>query len=308
MNIRISAIICTHNRAEFLGEAIQSLAEQTLSNEKYEIIVVDNCSTDSTKEVVNQFSEIENLRYIFESTLGLSYARNSGWRNARGKYTAYLDDDAIASPGWLEKILEVFETVIPRPTCVGGKTEPLWESSRPKWLSDELMTGLTVVDWSDTPHELRDLSQEWLVGANIAFPVEFLARVEGFSCGLSRKGKGLLSGDEIFLQKQILKSGQSCFYHPEIAVQHRIPMERLSKFYFIRRYYWQGISDATMQLYEEKLSPKERICKAMSKTMRLLQSSRKLWILVLPTDDPEKFTEKCFTLISVGHVVGLLTL
>ncbi|HEX3035187.1 MAG TPA: glycosyltransferase [Thermodesulfobacteriota bacterium] len=306
MSILISAIICTHNRADYLAKALQSLVDQHTPKDKYEVIVVDNCSTDSTKEVVGKFSGAGNIRYIYESALGLSHARNAGWRNARGRYVAYLDDDAIACPIWLDKILEVFETVTPRPGCVGGKADPLWEAPRPTWLSDKLVTGLTVIDWFDTPHVLVDLRQKWLVGANIAFPVEVLERVGGFTSGLDRAGKNLLSSGDVFLEKQILKAGYSCFYHPEIAVSHHIQRSRLEKRWFIRRYYWQGVSDAAMQLLEESPSKVRRIRIAASMALRLLRSPRKLMNLVLTRDDPERFTEKCFTLIEVGHIMGLL--
>src|SRR3990172_11341947 len=109
MSIITSAIICTHNRAEYLTKAIQSLVGQSISKDRYEIIVVDNCSTDFTKEVVERFSSKNYIRYIYEPTLGANYARNTGWRNARGKYVAYLDDDTVACHIWLDKILEVFE-------------------------------------------------------------------------------------------------------------------------------------------------------------------------------------------------------
>src|SRR3989337_3554689 len=108
MSFVISAIICTHNRVEYLTKAIQSLVDQNIPKSKYEIIVVDNCSTDSTREVVEKFSSKSNIRYIYEPTLGANKARNTGWRNARGKYIAYLDDDAIASPVWLCRILQGF--------------------------------------------------------------------------------------------------------------------------------------------------------------------------------------------------------
>lgn len=301
----ISAIICTHNRAEYLTKAIQSLVDQRTPKDKYEIIIVDNRSTDSTKQKVEKFSNVKNIKYLYEPTLGLSYARDTGWRNASGKYIAYLDDDAIASPVWLDKILDVFETITPKPGCVGGKTEPIWEAPRPKWLSDELATGLTIIDWSDTPHFLLDLSQKWLVGANIAFPADVLKRVGGFTSGLDRAGKNLLSGGDVFLENQILKAGYSCFYHPEIVVSHHIPRSRLEKRWFIRRYYWQGISDAAMQLLEESPSKARRTYLAISKSLSLLMSPTKLRNLMLPTNDSKQFTEKCFTLIEVGYIAGL---
>ena len=103
--VRISAVVCTLNRATYLARAVESLVNQTYPKEYYEIIVVDNGSTDNTREVVEQFSQCAIIRYIYEPVKGLSQARNTGWQAAAGKYVAYLDDDAIARPRWLEKML-----------------------------------------------------------------------------------------------------------------------------------------------------------------------------------------------------------
>jgi glycosyltransferase involved in cell wall biosynthesis len=306
MHVLASAIICTHNRAEYLAKAIQSLVDQRTPKDKYEIIVVDNCSTDSTREIVGQYQRVNNIRHIYEPTLGLSYARNTGWRNARGKYVAYLDDDAIACPAWLDKILKVFESVTPRPGCAGGKVYPIWEGPRPTWLSDWLLHGLTVVDWSDSPHVLSNLSVEWLVGANIAFPTDLLESAGGFTSGLDRIGNSLLSSGDVFLERRIVKMGYSCFYHPDIAVGHHIFESRLSQSWFTRRYYWQGVSDAVMQVLEERPSTRQRLHLAVSKTMTLLGSPKKVMKLVLPTNNPTRFTDKCFALITLGHIYGLL--
>jgi glycosyltransferase involved in cell wall biosynthesis len=306
MEIDISAIICTHNGARHLGKAIGSLANQSMPKERYEIVIVDNCSTDSTKEVIDNFANVENIRYIHESTLGLSFARNAGWHNARGKYVAYLDDDAIASSVWLDKILGAFESIKPRPGCIGGRVDPIWEAPRPPWVSDDLLTCLTVINWSDTPQLLPDLNQKWLVGANIAFPVEVLEEIGGFVAGLDRVGKNLLSGGDVFLQKQILKAGYTCYYHPEIAVHHLTPKSRLNQRWFINRYYWQGLSDAAAQLIQETPTPAERLRFAFPKIMQLLRSPGTLANLMSARENPKQFTEKCFALITLGHIAGLL--
>ncbi|MBX2864275.1 MAG: glycosyltransferase family 2 protein, partial [Leptolyngbyaceae cyanobacterium MAG.088] len=91
--LSISAIICTHNRDQYLGAAIDSLLAQTLHD--IEIIVVDNGSTDSTAEVVQPRLSDSRLRYVYEPTLGLSMARNKGANTANGDILAYLDDDAV---------------------------------------------------------------------------------------------------------------------------------------------------------------------------------------------------------------------
>jgi len=303
--IQITAVICTHNRADYLKTAIQSLLNQSLDQRHYEILVVDNRSIDSTKHVVQSLSR-PRVRYIYEPVLGLAHARNAGWQRAKGRYVAYLDDDAQASRGWLEKIVETFETHHPMPGCVGGRVDPVWEGPRPSWISDELVTCLPVINWSDKPHVIADIRQEWLVGANIAFPLRVLQQVGGFSAGLDRAGKRLLSSGDILLEKQILKAGYLCYYDPEIAVRHVVEKSRLEKRWFRKRYLWQGISDAAMQILEERPSAAGRITAALPLLFRLASSPKSLVTLFKPTDDPRRFTEKCFTWISLGHIAGLL--
>jgi glycosyltransferase involved in cell wall biosynthesis len=211
MGTRISAIICTHNRAPYLSKALSSLEKQDLPKEEYEIIVVDNRSTDNTRDVVGSFAAGGKIRYIHEPVIGLSHARNTGWQNAASPYVAYLDDDAVASRVWLSRILEVFETGDRNLGCVGGRVTPVWEAPRPSWLGQGIVCGLTVIDWSDTPHVLTNLHSEWLAGANIAFPRSVLETLGGFTPHLDRAGERLLSSGDVFLEKQIQNAGYLCF-------------------------------------------------------------------------------------------------
>jgi len=145
----ISAIICTHNRDQYLGAAIDSLLSQTIDN--YEIIVVDNASTDTTAAIVKDRIPAETdaanqsppVHYVYESTLGLSVARNRGAEVAKGEILAYLDDDAEASKGWLASLLDVFEKN-EKIAIAGGKVTLIWPPSAqpPRWLSDDLSSGL----------------------------------------------------------------------------------------------------------------------------------------------------------------------
>ena len=202
----ISAIICTHNRAEYLGKAIQSLIDQSLDKKDYEILVIDNASTDKTKEICSKFNEII---YVYEPKLGLSHARNTGLKKAKGRYIAYLDDDAIASKDWLKNIIKTFENN-KKIVALGGKIEPIWESTRPKWLSDGMLGMLAVVDWGNKSKFLKD--DEWIAGANIAFNKQFLEDSGGFDINLGRKGKNLLSMEETLLFDKIKDKGYKIYY------------------------------------------------------------------------------------------------
>jgi len=302
----VSAIIITHNRAKYLKKAIQSLINQSIPKHQYEIIVVDNCSSDCTKEVVEEFSIRNNVQYLYEPVLGSSKSRNTGLNNARGKYVAFLDDDAISSSEWLEKILFVFETLHPRPGCVGGKVEPIWESDRPDWLSDELLLALAIINWSDNPHIIDDLKKEWLVSANIAFPIDVVKEVGGFNTSLGRFGKNLLSNEDIFLERQIIKKGYACYYYPDIVVKHHIFQSRLSQSFFIRRYYWQGISNAVMQLIEDDQSQIKRLINAASRTKYFLGRKKNIRRILLPTNKPAEFTQRCWAFVTLGEISGFL--
>ena len=128
MNPKITAVICTFNRVDILARAMESVSEQSMPESDYEVFVVDNASTDNTNEVASKFCEERwNFRYLFEPVAGLSRARNCGIAEARGRYIAFLDDDAVAEKDWLEKILAAFEVGGPMVGCVGGRTLPDWE-------------------------------------------------------------------------------------------------------------------------------------------------------------------------------------
>jgi glycosyltransferase involved in cell wall biosynthesis len=301
----ISVIVCTHNRADHLFNALQSLVEQLMPRHKYEIIIVDNASKDETPDVVRHFESAANIRYVYEGVLGLCHARNTGWHQAKGHYIAYLDDDAIASPQWLTAIEEGFAST-PSVGVVGGPVNPIWEGIRPQWLSDEIAPSLTIIDWSNKIKVISDVRVEWLVGTNMAVSSKVMERVGGFHPSLDRVGKRMLFSGDVFLQKQVIREGYLCLYHPDAVVRHLVPQSRLKKRWFIRRYYSQGLSDAVMQLIEEKPNIEQRLRISLSKVVNLLRSPIKVLGLLLPTSDPKRFTEQCFKLILVGHIMGLL--
>ena len=230
---KITVIICTYNRSKYLRQAIQSLAEQTLDRDSFEVIVVDNRSTDNTKDVVTkEFEHLSNLRYVYEPQQGLTYARNTGWRAAKTKYIAYLDDDAIASSGWLENILKAF-AISPKIGCVGGKIVPLWEDLRPEWLPDSLLCYLAILDMSEGALLLTE--GQYVFGANMSFDVAALQSVGGFDPELGRKGNNLLSNEELIVQKRLRISGFECYYDSRVDIVHQIQSIRLKPDWFYTR-------------------------------------------------------------------------
>lgn len=246
MPIPISAIVCTYNRAGFVVRAIESLANQTLNRDDYEILVVDNGSRDDTRRLVeDKLLTIPNLRYVHEPRLGLSNARNAGVASSRGRILAFLDDDAIASPGWLKEISRVFESTQPSPGLLCGPVEPIWGAPRPAWLKDNLLGCYSVLNWSETPRPLEE--SEWIAGANFAVARDVISACGGFDERLGRKGASLLCSEDTALTDRIRLAGYLVYYDPAVAVQHYIHPERLSKAWYYRRVFWGAASEGILK-------------------------------------------------------------
>jgi len=239
--MKATVVICTHNRAEDLREALLSLLRQN-SPYPYEILVVDNGSTDHTGQVVREFQKMVSVpvRYVFEGRLGLSVARNRAIREAAGEYVLFLDDDAIASEHWISEIVSLFERD-PRIGCVGGRIDPVWEGDVPDWLPQENRTLYTILDYADDVVEMREPAVPF--GANLAFRKSVFDAMEPFREDLGRIGGNLLSGEESELIGRI-RSRYKVYYTPHARVLHKIPRSRINRRWLLRRIYWQGVSRA----------------------------------------------------------------
>ena len=133
--MRLSVIICTHNRFELVKECVQSLLNQTVEKTAYEVVVVDNASTDETPKIKDVFRDIKYLR---EENVGLSYARNCGYRHAVSDWVNYIDDDALAHPDYVEKNLETIDKY--KWDCFGGIFLPWFKYGKPKWYPETFGT------------------------------------------------------------------------------------------------------------------------------------------------------------------------
>ena len=240
----VTAVICTRNRSSFLRKCLISLQRQDAAEGSYEILVVDNGSTDSTAETVKEFRNDPRIRYVYEPVAGLSRARNTGWRNARGSYVGYIDDDATAADTWVTSVIAVFLELSPEASWVGGPIELDWEIPGPAWIDEELMVPLGYVNWGQIPRSL--LRQERLGGGNSAYPKRVLQDLGGFDERLGRGKNDLLSGEETQFQKKVEENGGFLYYHPGVKIFHWVGRERIRPSWFYRRYYWGGITDYFM--------------------------------------------------------------
>lgn len=247
-NPQISAIICTHNRASYLGAAIDSLLAQDFTGD-YEIIVVDNASTDSTRSVVEQRLSHPRLHYVYEATVGLSVARNTGAKVAKAPILAYLDDDAEATPQWLRSLHQVYQEH-EKVAIAGGKVTLLWPPgvTHPAWISDTLAGTLGLYDLGANFCLIENPGQTPR-GLNYSLRRSFLDQIGGFDLNLGRVGTRLLSNEELHMTQRALESHWQVAYVPDALVAHNVAPERIHPAWFLNRSWWQGISE----YYREQL-------------------------------------------------------
>jgi glycosyltransferase involved in cell wall biosynthesis len=305
---RISVIIATRNRASLLAMALDGLGAQQFPTEDFEVVVVDNGSTDGTRDVVSARARSSmKVKYIFEPTLGVSVARNVGTRASAGPLVAFLDDDAIPEPDWLPRIMAVFDRVSPTPACVGGRVEPIFEGPPPEWVDGALLDFLSVVDHAPAPFFLRDvLHGQKLVSANMALQKAALDRAGGFDPRLSRIGDSLLSGGEVLLQLQLEKLGLPIYYDPAIRVRHHVSASRLTSRWLEDRAFWGGVSDSLLSFLNRPPTLWWALRTFSWSTRSALKKPLSVVALLRSPTDFRGIESRCMTWHRLGSVVGAL--
>jgi glycosyltransferase involved in cell wall biosynthesis len=243
---RISVVVCTHNNAEYLKLTLESLERQTLGQGEFEVVVVDNASTDATAEVAALHP---SMRYLREDRLGLSVARNAGIRASRAPVVAFIDDDAEAESGWLAALLEGYQAHGDA-WAVGGKALPVWGGPVPEWLTEKYHRSLSLIDWGE---EMRPLAwPERVIGVNCSFRKEVFEEFGLFDECLGRIGQALLGHEDTEIQERIHASGHQVVYVPSAVVNHHVPASRMTREYFDRRSKGTMTSERIMELKNAK--------------------------------------------------------
>jgi glycosyltransferase involved in cell wall biosynthesis len=242
-----SVIVCTHNRAAQLGRCLDSLAsgvEDDEIQELLEIVLVDNASTDTTEDLLDRMSSHAPwLRYEHEPRLGLSHARNRGIEVAKGEILAFVDDDAIADPGWLRGIVDCYSRW--PVSAVGGRVALDWPDGRPRWLVPKLEPLFSGYDLGDVSRIME--ANELPFGANMSVHREVAIEAGGFDPDLGRSGpRSLLSNEEVEFFMRVRRRGASIAYAPKARVTHLMTPERASRLWLLRRAYAQGRSNARL--------------------------------------------------------------
>ena len=248
-DLSITSCICTYGNYESCRETLLSLIQQTISDDKNKIFIIDNFPINQIDgERSEHFKKLKSLcdlydhcEYIHTPTSGLSESRNIAIDKCTTDLIFYTDDDAIANFDILENFKSKFLKFQNLAVC-GGKVAPKWISERPDWLNDNLLKFLSIQNSDSKNVILTEESEEYIVGTNMCFRTSILKKSEGFNAALGRRGKILMSGEEDELLSR-LKQNYICVYSSDCLVYHKIFPERLEENWFIKRCAWQLISN-----------------------------------------------------------------
>ena len=262
----LSVIICTYNRDKYIYNVLKSLADNTLSHDRYEIVLVDNNCTDNTRSecdrLIHDFPDVR-FRYFVETNQGLSHARNRGIRESAGDILVYVDDDALVNKEYLQTYADFFEQH-PKIDAAGGPIIPKYETEEPDWMSHftkALITGYKFLGNNEKEFPKNDYPG----GGNAAYRASVFERVGLFNVELGRKGDSLVGAEEKDIFDKMTTLGMRFYYLPTAILYHLIPENKLSKDYFDRLTYSIGKSERMRTLTIGKGKYLKRIVSEMVK-------------------------------------------
>jgi len=241
----VSVVVSTYNRCDDLSRALLAiLTQQDVEHLRYEVIVVDNNSSDRTRDIVTAFQgrpEAE-VRYVFEERQGVSYGRNAGIHAARAPIVAFTDDDNEVDGRWIATIkaaLDEHEDA----SAIGGRILPDWPAPIPRWLDRRHWSPLAILDYGEQPFYTSQANPICLLTANLAVRRSVLEWLGGFAPQYQR-----CQDHELLIR--LWKAGRQALYVPELIVRTRIAPERLTRQYHRTWHRKHGFYSASMRLQE----------------------------------------------------------
>ena len=298
-----TVIVCTYNRAESLRDTLRVLRALKASPARtWEVIVVDNNSSDHTRAVVEEAQRKWSLlRYEFESEQGLSYARNRGISCAVGGIILFTDDDVLPEPEWLETTLAGLERFAA--DACGGYIAPIWEVPPPTWLTERFY-GFVAVRTDRTDSFLMNSQDPTPFGANMAFRRAVFDEVGLFDTTRGRKGAVLASGEDGEMFERIHHAGLRVAFRGNSRVHHKVEAFRCTKKYLRR---WRTQSSRNIAI-SRGVSGQRRV--ANIPLYLFPQFLRALWRAVagkLTRLPDEAFHREMIVCHFVGTMQGLLS-
>lgn len=238
---RVVLAFCTYNRADRLPALVAALRAQAC-DEPFEILAVDNNSSDATQPALQQLGAQPGarLRHVRETEQGIVPARNRLLAEARhAEFLLMLDDDELPAPGWVQAALHALRDE--GLDCVGGRVRVRFDrGARPAWLGDELLGFLAEVDHGERPFAIRDATTPiWT--ANVGYRMALFGDGLRFDKRYSRVGNDVGGGEDVVMFERLLALGCRIGYRPAMVVEHFVEPWRLHRRYFLRVHYSSGV-------------------------------------------------------------------
>ena len=241
--MKITVILCTYNRSQNLEKALSSVsASKVPGSVIWEVLVVDNNSSDRTREVIEDFCcrYPGRFRYIFEPKQGKSHALNIGIREARGDILAFMDDDVIVEPSWLQNLTAPLHNG--RWAGSGGRILPHWTCSAPNWLPSTgwyVAGPLALFDQGDEFGQLTEAP----FGTNMAFQRDMFNKYGGFRTDLGPCPGSEIRNEDTEFGRRLLTAEEKLCYEPSAVVYHLVPENRVQKKYYLTWWFDKARSD-----------------------------------------------------------------
>lgn len=252
--INLSVVIPTLNRAKNLRTALNSITKQTLLQSEFEVIVINNGSTNEAELVTKSFSsKIKNFQYLYTKKPGLHVGRHLGLKMSKSQILVYADDDIEVFPGWLAAIKDSFKdkTVY----LVGGKNLPKFEVDPPLWLKEIWLRkgkygkAFSYLSISDLGNKVEEIDPYYIWGCNFSVRKSVLLESEGFHPdGMPSELIRYRGDGESYVSRFIQKRGYKAIYNPQASVFHLISKEKMTFNYLCKKAYMAGVSESYSQI------------------------------------------------------------
>jgi glycosyltransferase involved in cell wall biosynthesis len=274
----VSVIVSTHNRADYLRDVLSTLAAQ-VTEAAFEVIVIDNASTDRTSTVLERWCrEDSRFRSAYEPRLGLSCGKNAGVRLARAPLLLFTDDDTLVDRRWIQSYVDLFKRRSAEPMLAGGPHIPIPHDLGPwpDWLDEPALADVALLDY----HQERRLSAtEWVWGANMAVPRALFDRFGMWDETVGRQGSKRGTFEDTEFQDRVRARGGAVWFCPAAVVRHRVCRETVTPRHVSSKAFTRGRNDMwrrSLPVWREiPLVPKRNAAKAMT----LLAGSLLSWSL-----------------------------
>ncbi len=231
----VTIVICTYNRSNLLRFSLQSLTEQCTPADRFNVLIVDNNSTDNTPGVIKEYvSNYPNFYSVVEEKQGLSHARNRAITESKTEWLTYFDDDAKAFPDFVENILETIQKYDYH--IIAGKINDWFLEERPNWYHD-------LHDSKKKDDVIQELGKDqFAIGCNMTVCKEVFKNVGEFDPELGMNGEHEFYGEEILIQVKARKQGFVIGFNPKIQIYHLVRPEKLSVQWHLHSNYLKGQS------------------------------------------------------------------